>query len=243
MNLLIDLGNSRLKWAAQDSASWHAGACSYDEPMEGAWLQAWRALQPQAVLLCSVGPEAVAERLVAWVAARWQLPVTRVAAQAEGFGVRNAYREPGTLGADRWAGLVAARARYQGRLCVVDCGSAVTVDALSETGEFLGGAILPGFGAMRLGLSTRIPGLPLTGGHEDDCLARTTADGIATGVHYAVVGAVERLLEEYERILGAPLPVVVTGGDAERLLHDLRYPVTEVPDLVLRGLALMAGWC
>lgn len=243
MNLLIDLGNSRLKWAAQDAQSWRMGALAYEDPIERAWTQAWRELRPDAVILCSVGPEWVTDQLVAWVRVRWDLRVTRVRAQAEGYGLRNHYEEPETLGADRWVALVAARARYQGRLCVVDCGTAVTVDALSETGEFLGGAILPGFAAMRRGLNVCIPSLPATGGRDDDCLARTTADGVATGTHYAVVGAVERLLEEYERTLGAPLPVVLTGGDAGLLVPDLRYAVTEVPDLVLRGLALMAGWC
>lgn len=241
MNLLLDLGNTRLKWAFCGQDEWRAGALTPSATLEADLDRVWGQETPEEIWMAAVGARSVAERVQQWVEARWQRAPRLVVSQAQAFGIRNTYLDPAQLGADRWAALVAARALFQGRLCVVDCGSAMTIDALSEAGEYLGGVILPGLRGMREAVFAAAPGLPRTSGHDDEVLARTTADGIASGVRFGLAGAVERVLEECERALGTPLPVVVTGGDAAVVAESVRYPMTSVPDLVLRGIGVIAG--
>jgi type III pantothenate kinase len=123
---------------------------------------------------------------------------------------------------------------------VVDCGTAVTVDALSADGEFLGGAVFPGLRLLRDSLVQGTAGIPATEGDATDCLARSTADGVAAGTLFGLAGAVERLIDEYRRTLGETTRVFLTGGDAPALAARLRAAHTPVPDLVLKGLARIA---
>jgi type III pantothenate kinase len=156
------------------------------------------------------------------------------------LGVTNRYHEPATLGADRWAALIAARQQSQAAQCVVDCGTAMTVDALSAAGEFLGGVILPGISMARAALLANTQGIRVAEGDEGSCLARATGDGVAAGSVFGLAGAIERIVAEQRRALGADARVLVTGGDAPRLLPLLRGSVTHEPELVLKGLKLIA---
>jgi type III pantothenate kinase len=239
MNLLIDLGNSRLKWAVQDPESWQTGVLDHWHDVERELDRAWGSITPSRVVMSSVADGEMTGRVQRWILQRWSLTPASVVAVPEQLGVRNGYEHPSQLGSDRWAALVAARALFQGRLCIVDCGTAVTIDALSEAGEFMGGTILPGLATMRRSLAASTSLVP-SPGRDRNCLARSTDDGVAAGTRFALAGAVDRLLEEYEHVLGVPMPVILTGGDAETLRADLHYPAQLAPDLVLRGIALIA---
>lgn len=239
MNLLIDLGNTRLKWAMCDTETWRTGALDHGPDLIRELERAVGSAMPARALMSSVAKDPVTRAVTDWIAQRWSLETERVVPVKESLGVRNLYENPAQLGSDRWAALVAARVLFQGRLCVIDCGTAITIDALSEDGAFLGGAILPGVSAIRQSLALSTP-LILTPGRDGDCLARSTADGIAVGTRFGLAGGIDRLLEEYERVLGVPMPVIVTGGDADRLCPDLHHETRVVPDLVLRGIALIA---
>ncbi|MHB1949848.1 MAG: type III pantothenate kinase [Acidiferrobacteraceae bacterium] len=239
MNLLIDLGNTRLKWAICDAQTWRTGAINHGPDVIRDLERAVGAAIPERALMSSVTKDHLTRAVTDWIARRWSLKTERVVPVVEQLGVRNLYEEPAQLGSDRWAALVAARALFQGRLCVIDCGTAITIDTLSEDGVFLGGTIVPGFSAIRQSLALSTP-LILTPGRDGDCLARSTADGISAGTRFLLAGGVDRLLEEYEHVLGVPMPVIVTGGDADRLCADLHHATRVVPDLVLRGIALIA---
>lgn len=239
MDLLVDLGNSRLKWAFHAPQVWRTGAVGHEDALESRLEVLWAAERPTRVIVASVAGEDLTRRLCQWIQRRWSVIPVQVHAGPSCLGVRNGYRDPAQLGADRWAALVAAKALFQGRLCVVDCGTAITVDALSGQGEFIGGAILPGLGSMRRCLTHTTAALRDLAGNDDDCLARSTADAIAAGTRFAVAGAIDRLLDEYERGLGTPMPVVLTGGEAAVIQPDLNAQTTLIPDLVLRGLALI----
>jgi len=243
MNLLIDLGNSRLKWAQQAPDLWHIEAVPLDGKKDFVSLlnNAWgKITTPQKVLVCSVSTSERMQALEKWVQARWSVTPQIVRAQAEQLGVRNRYRQPEQLGVDRWVALIGARGLTSSAACVVDCGTAVTVDALSAEGEFLGGAVFPGLRLLRDSLVQGTAGIPATEGDATDCLARSTADGVAAGTLFGLAGAVERLIDEYRRTLGATTRVFLTGGDAPALAVRLRAAHTPVPDLVLKGLARIA---
>lgn len=243
MILLIDLGNSRLKWARAAPNAWETGAVTYPgRRLEDMLDAVWRGMeQPERIVMCSVAAPALLDALKRWLGRSWSLAPVVIHSRTEQLGVKNGYQEPGTLGADRWAALIAARGLTQAPACIVDCGTAVTVDALSGSGEFLGGAIFPGLGLLRESLVRGTDGIRATEGNENSCPARSTADGVAAGTLLGLCGAVERLIAEYRRVLGPDTRVLLTGGDAPRLGPCLTHRVTEVPDLVLKGLARIAA--
>ncbi len=242
MNLLVDLGNSRVKWAHAGAHRWEVGAGTI--PAEGFSLlldRLWgeRAAPEQVVVSSVHGPHR--HRLLHdWVTRHWAREPRFIQAQARELGVTNRYHDPAALGADRWAALIAARQLSPAAQCVVDCGTAVTVDALSEAGEFLGGVILPGVNMARAALLANTQGVRVAEGEEGSCLARATGDGVAAGSVFGLAGAIERIVAEQRRVLGAEARMLLTGGDAPRLLALLRGVVAHEPDLVLKGLKLIA---
>ena len=145
------------------------------------------------------------------------------------------YERPEQLGPDRWAALVAARALHGGPCLVVNAGTATTADVLSEMGEFLGGAILPGVELMRFVLHEHTGRLPIQEGDFRDT-PRNTVDAIETGCRHAQAGAVERM----HRIAGRDALCLVSGGAGEALAKQLPFPCRYVENLVLDGLARIA---
>lgn len=243
MHLLIDLGNSRLKWAQYATGLWRTDAASLDSEknIEALFDKVWgKIAKPQRVIVCSVSSLERLSALEQWMRTRWSVTAHVVCPQAQQLGVKNLYRRPEQLGADRWAALIGARGLTDSAACVVDAGTAVTVEALSATGEFLGGAIFPGLHLLRDSLARGTVAIATADGNAADCLARSTADGVAAGTLYGLAGAVERLIDEYRRTLGEPMKIFLTGGDAPVLAAHLRVRLTPAPDLVLKGLARIA---
>ncbi|MEO8631374.1 MAG: type III pantothenate kinase, partial [Betaproteobacteria bacterium] len=160
--LAIDAGNTRIKWGIWDDewATLDAVATTHVESLG----QVWHALPKlDVVIACSVAGAHVRDWLEQWwgergATLRWLI------SQREQCGVRNSYRDPQTLGADRWAAIIAAHHQVQGSALVVNAGTAVTVNALSSDGEFLGGLILPGLDLMAAALATGTARLPQTPG-------------------------------------------------------------------------------
>src|SRR5262249_5884420 len=140
----------------------------------------WRTFPaPQLLVACSVAGPPVAEWIEGW-ARRSRVNLRWVTSQREECGVRNSYLDPGQLGPDRWAALIAAHHLVSGPVLTASVGTAVTVDALAQDGQFLGGVILPGLDLMAEALASGTAGL--TRGHGAFALfPRTTADAIASG--------------------------------------------------------------
>ncbi len=243
MNLLIDLGNSRLKWAQQAPSLWRSDAAVLEQDIATLFNRVWGKIPaPQKIILCSVARAQILTAVEAWIRAHWSITPQRVKAQAQQLDVKNGYRQPETLGADRWAALIGARGLTTSAACIVDCGTAVTVDALSARGEFLGGVIFPGLHLLRDSLIKGTAGIGSQTAMEDvkDFPARTTADGVTAGSLFGLAGALERLIFEYRQSLGETMQVFLTGGDATTIAKHLSLPVTLEPDLVLKGLARIA---
>lgn len=242
MILLIDAGNTRVKWrlVGADATSVHAeGACAHDEiGLLGAQiesrLQAGSA--PQARMVGIIGTNvagaAVAERIAA-LACPWGLTPEWLTPQASCAGIINGYDNPAQLGADRWAALIGARQLHAGDCLVVSAGTATTVDLLSADGHFEGGLILPGVDLMQRALAGGTAQLPLADGRF--ALApRCTADAIRSGCLQAQAGAVERM---FRQIAAHPAPLcLLTGGAAEAFAPLLDLPLRQVDNLVLLGL-------
>ncbi|MBA3565180.1 MAG: type III pantothenate kinase, partial [Gammaproteobacteria bacterium] len=168
-----------------------------------------------------------------------------VVAEKQAFGVRNAYAEPAKLGADRWAAMIGAFTELGGPVSVVDAGTALTVDVVAGDGQHLGGLIAPGLELMCEFLRDRTSDIAaLETAHavgEPGMLADNTADALRNGALNALAGLVERAIAQAEALLDREMRVVVvTGGDADRILAAIRRPATYNPALVLQGLAEFA---
>lgn len=242
MNLVLDLGNSRCKWALADSRIQTSGVIAYGDDFVRSLDQAFSELvHPAQVAAVCVADSAYLETVAQWVKRHWSLDLRHLHARASQCGVTNTYDVPAQLGADRWAALIAARARTTGTACVIDCGTAITVDALDARGTFRGGVILPGLALQRASLLQRTHAIRAADGSANSCLALNTADAVASGTALGLAGAVDRILDEQTVALGGNAPVLLTGGDAHRLQALLRHQTQYVADLVLEGVARMAA--
>lgn len=238
MRLLLDLGNTRLKWAIVSVGNWVArGAVAWDDDVSAILAQAWQAQAPSPqVLGASVVDtlrEAQIERVVAEV---FSQPVTWVRTPAEACGVRIAYAEPQRLGVDRFLAMVAAHAAGASPCVLAGIGTALTLDALTADGKHLGGLIAPGPLLMQqslYGATARVK--PYQPGAIRD-IADNTADAVVSGCWQAVAALIERFTMKVATQAGAAQRLLLDGGDAAALLPLLGIPAELGADSVLRGL-------
>jgi type III pantothenate kinase len=247
MILLVDIGNTALKWATCEGgavqfggrASWRMQDAGLVTPQE------WETIPtPRRVLVAGVAGADTDHALAQWCEHHWDLQPEFVVSRRQAGGVENAYVDPERLGVDRWAALLAVRHALPGAACIVDCGSAITIDVLAADGQHLGGLIVPGLALMVKALedNTRIR---LDGDGEPDIrlLARDTAGAVSGGALYAAVAFIDRVVSDTTAALGVEPARVITGGDAPRLLPLLSGRYHHLPDLVLHGLAVIAEGC
>ncbi len=242
MALLIDIGNSRVKWGWAKAGRIEPGEPFATPACPDAFAERWADAPPPAqVLVANVAGAGLAADLKAWTQKHWRLVPRFIRSEARGFGVTNGYASPEKLGVDRWAALVGARHACPGPVCVADCGTAITLDVLDGEGRHLGGLIAPGLGLMRGSLARGTSGLGLAEGEHPDRLARDTAAAIASGTRQAAAGLVEHGFRAAARLLGGEPRLLLTGGDAPNIAAELDIPGELRPDLVLEGLWVMAA--
>jgi type III pantothenate kinase len=236
--LAIDAGNTRIKWGLWEDRGFIA---------QGAILTAHAAqladalhtlARPQRSIACSVANlqvrTQIEQTLVPWGGGpQW------VVSRREQCGVVSRYAVPEQLGADRWAALIGAHVRHAGACVVVNAGTAVTIDALTADGEFLGGLILPGPELMAEALAAGTAGLPRLPGRFES-FPTGTANAIFSGAVQAVCGAIERVERSMLAAGHAEAQIVVSGGSGELVAARLGRPVASAPDLVLEGLIAIA---
>jgi type III pantothenate kinase len=171
--------------------------------------------------------------------ARAGLSVSFAASAREQLGVVNGYADPSQLGVDRWVAMVAAHRLLEGHKLVVNAGTALTIDALTGEGRFLGGLIVPGPTLMRRALDHGTAGLRLTEGRFA-ALPASTPDAITSGAIQACVGAIERLAGEMAAHGTPPGRIILSGGAAGEIAGAIAAPLTIVETLVLDGLVRIA---
>ena len=237
MLLLIDAGNTRIKWAlvapGAPLGAWLASGAAAHAQIDTLGAQ-WAQLAISGALLSNVAGAAIAARLRAMlpVLARDFVSLPRLA------GVSNRYRNPSQLGCDRFAAAIGAHALAPGQAVIVaNCGTATTIDAVTADGVFLGGMILPGLGLMASSLARNTAQLPqiasdapLPAGFADN-----TDDAILSGCLAAQTGAIERAV----RMHGAQA-CLLSGGAAPRIAPALALPFQLVDNIVMLGLQTAA---
>jgi len=245
MMLLVDIGNARIKWALQDADNWKTG-----EPLQrqnrafkDIARPAWKDLDaPARVIVSNVVGEDYRKSVQTWVKRRWKVTPEFLPVTERQCGVSNAYAVPQRLGADRWASLLAVHAHYKGPAVVIDCGTAITIDAIAADGMHLGGLIVPGMDLMVSALTGHAPGIQIeeADNQEISLLGRSTEAAVSGGVLYTAIALVERVFMDLQGELGNRTNLLLTGGDATRILPLLGSRPEYVPDLVLKGLAVYA---
>lgn len=245
---LLDIGNTRIKWAfaSSDRKIYDVGSerqptKEFEEFAQAHWT---KFDPPTSVMVSSVGLLKFTEKVTKWIESTWGLTPHVIVSPGEGWGISNAYVEPKRLGSDRWAALVAARNRTRRPSCVVDCGTAATIDVVGANGKHHGGLIVPGLTLMRDSLIKRTAQIK-TGGKPLDSanslLARDTIGSVQGGSLYALVAFIDRVVSDVEAELGGKLQCFISGGDGGVVGPLLSHRFEYVPDLVLEGLAVMAS--
>lgn len=229
--LLIDAGNTRLKWAVLQGGQWiEQGSAEYAD---------LTALLPMLKLEADCFIASVAgtqhEDQINTLLVSSHITPTWLTAETRFLDVTNGYANPQQLGVDRWMGLIAARQRTRQPALVVSVGTAMTVDALSTDGVFLGGLIVPGLTLMQQALLQGTAQVTEVSG-DLQAFPRTTADAVQSGIVAALCGAIQLQYARLAEAAGVKPTCLLTGGGADSLLPHLGLPAEHVPGLVLEGI-------
>jgi len=238
MNLLIDMGNTRLKWALMQDGGLSTGKALVNQLITRHELvETWKMqTPPERLAIACVSATPLLELVLAVAVELWpSIDIIPVKSQTHAFGVYNAYQQPEKLGVDRWLALVAVRNHYEIPACIIDCGTAITVDLIDADGKHKGGLICPGITLMKKSLAAGTEALQY---HETSYIfgpANFTEAAIYSGTLAAAVGLIEHVLTQQSNTMS----VILTGGDAEIVARQLKCKPFIDPDIVLRGLAII----
>lgn len=243
--LLVDAGNTRIKWGLLSDGSIRRTGHIAREKIRESGLAALTSKLPRhvdAVLVSNVAGAALATRLAGVLGMHCGTDVHFARSEKSACGVTSGYRQPRQLGVDRWVAMIGAWAEFGAAALVVDAGTAVTIDAIDPTGQHLGGQIIPGGRLMAASLAAQTSDIPGTRrlvpsqARDLHMFAASTTGAVGNGALNAIVGAVERAVLAMQDQGFSPV-IALTGGDASRILKSLGIAAEHRPHLVLQGLA------
>lgn len=235
MILQMDIGNSALKWRTSlrgqilDRGSLPRSGDTQLPEFSGI---------PEEVWIASVAGEQGDAELAAGVLARWDLQPWFAESSAQACGVTNSYREPSRMGVDRWLAMIAAWERVGDSVCVVDAGSALTIDFLDERGHHRGGYILPGMAMMERSLLGETARVRFGDAARDRLAPGTSTDeAVLNGLQLAQAGSIALALDRF----GGDSALIFSGGNGSIAMQLLDRGGSYVEDLVLDGLARLGA--
>lgn len=256
MYLDIDIGNSRSKWRLGEGDAAMRGACASTLEDLLAIVEVLcneeeeKAFNFNAVRIASVKDDDFSHELTRLFVKEHSLAVELAETRRETIGIRNSYSNPEKMGVDRWCAVIAAvndnrKSQLPNELvCVVDAGSALTLDIVSDDGKagsHLGGFIVPGFamqldsllgGTERIAVGNELENASIEPG-------RNTHQAVTSGILASLVALVESTVNRQQASHGKQAALYLTGGDAALLQPMLQIPVRYNPELVLDGIGLV----
>lgn len=246
MKFLIDVGNTRIKSAFIEEGRFHSyKACHYHQEGIDLILDSMLAEQaiPGEVVVASVAGEAISLHIRTYFAERCSAKLNFIETSHEAAGVTNAYADTSQLGVDRWLAMIAAWNQYKAPLCVVDFGTALTIDIISNDGLHQGGYIVPGLHLMVDSLDANTGQINMTSVATATNIdpGQNTESCIANGVMLTMTSLIEKAYLQLTKSYGSTGLCVLTGGDAERVMTSLNINVEHEPHLVLNGIAILIG--
>lgn len=205
-------------------------------------------LTDQVVWLSNVAGEEVASLVSRALDQQGCLGYQFAASRAQQCGVKNGYRLPQQMGVDRWLAMLAAfhlpRRALDQPLCVIDCGTALTLDVLDASGQHLGGYIAPGLLSLQAALVEKAADIDIEPARPAAVKmpADNTADAVAHGCAQLLLGGIRKMLADCLPAADRPC-IVLTGGDAQWVMEGLDQSTEMVfePLLVNQGLWLAAS--
>lgn len=244
--LLIDVGNTKLKWCFENGQQVLFGEMPSEKGLE----QALEGVAERIGIPCRIGLSCVKsnqyeQQLVALLKAVFNRDPFVAKVSRAACGVECSYPEPTRMGVDRWLAMISVRHQVSGAFCVIDCGSAVTFDWVSAAGSHQGGYILPG---LRLSIEALLQGTDQVIVDYDKlsdatlCPGSNTTDAVYNGAMFSLVAQAASAYEYLLQLAGqGECVLVITGGDAALLSANLACPHRFMDGLVFDGLKVMMG--
>lgn len=250
MLLAVDVGNTNITFAVFDGnkivADWRVGTVARRTGDEYAALmlilfgeQNLSFSDIDGVAISSVVP-ATNDALIRFSKKHLKVETPLVLGPDIDFGVKVNYYPASDVGADRIANAIAAHAKYGGKVIVVDFGTATTLDAVSDDGDYLGGAIAPGIQISLEALfsrAARLTGVQITA--PKNAIGTSTAESLQSGIVYGFAGQVDALVDRFQDEMGGSAKVIATGGLAEIIAAHSRTIERCDEPLTLEGLRII----
>ncbi len=246
--VLIDAGNSCLKISVINSFEHcELNYTVLDYPhLYDDLLVFLRDENPSQILVSNVNNPVIFHIISDAIYKLFRIEATLLSVEQDTYGLSTRYSNPRMLGCDRWVAMIAARNEFDQTLCVIDCGTAVTIDVVSATGMHLGGLITPGIMTARKSLGLQASNLPLVDNideninNESSFLAINTQDAILGGTLYQLTAYIERIVSEIKLEFGENVECIITGGDAHKIQALTYHHFHHREALVLDGLRVVA---
>jgi type III pantothenate kinase len=252
MLLAIDAGNTNLVFALVKNGEIRARWRIATDPRRTAdqyavWLhqllelEGYQKADVDAVMIGTVVPRALHNLEV--LATKYFHVEPLIAGQgAAAWPIALDVDEPQSVGADRALNAIAAHAKHEGDLIVIDFGTATTFDVVDSSGAYKGGIIAPGINLSLDALvsaAAKLPRIAIEAPEDTSVIGRTTGNQMLIGIYWGYVAMIEGLTERLKREIGRPVIVVATGGLATLFdKHTKAFDAIE-PDLTIQGLSLL----
>jgi len=254
MLLAVDVGNTNVVFALFDGDDMRARWRIATDPRRtgdeyAVWLM-------QLLQIEGLGKDDISAMIVSSVVPRTRHNLTVLAQKY--FGVEPLFAgegaaaydvvidvdEPRSVGADRAVNAIAAHAKHEGDLIVIDFGTATTFDVVDFNGAYKGGIICPGINLSLDALvnnTAKLPRIAIEEPASSRVIGRNTEDQMLIGVFWGYVAMMEGLIVRLRAEIGRPAKVIATGGLA--VLFDKHTEIFDAVDgdLTLQGLAMIAG--
>ncbi len=243
MKLLIDIGNTRCKFALSEMNTVFSTVSIENSSLSQSTLQQhFVEVGPlDSIWVSCVGPDETYATIEQWADHQFGLSANRVLVSERACGITNGYQEHSKLGVDRWVGAIAARQRVAaGDLLVVDAGTAINIEWLDMDNVYQGGVIIPGYELMHRSLTANTSGIDSSLELTDRIIGKTTQQCVNAGLSYGLVGAVDRVVTEMTKLISSPVTLILTGGGAQLLIDRSSLDFMHEPQLLMYGLMQMA---
>jgi len=241
MILDLDVGNTRLKWRTV-TAEGEPVTSGVNKLVDVNIFAGISSTDITRVRVSCVAGSRTESRISTWCKSNKLNEPEFARSQARLGTVRNGYTDPERLGVDRWLAVLAAYAKVADSCCIVDCGSAITLDFVTKSGDHLGGLITPGLAMMKNSLLRDTKEIRLISEHDwldaDRIAGRSTQEAVLGGIINMTIALICRSLDKFERDQSKEAVLFLTGGDAHILADYLQRHCEVNPTLVLEGLAV-----
>lgn len=238
MILVVDIGNTQVKWAVTSLDGWLVQAQCPITAIEKLSLY-WSDLPVPSAIVVSNVASSTATSAVNLAASQWDVNPHWIEAKREQCGVTNSYASPEQLGADRWAAVIGAKSLNLGNVVAVCAGTATTVHGLTQAGIFLGGLIIPGYDLLHQSLGANAFRL-LDAEGQLSTFPISTADAITTGAIKTTCATIESFCEDMEKAGHHNVQIVLAGGAAKKIRREFTRSILHKEDLILLGLLEIA---